>query len=172
MTSPTRVDACATLSRNMAKALHSEQVKARAIALAVEHGPAEAQRILANEGHHVKPTTLRTWCSRAGVVTVTAERTAAATKAAHARWEERRATMVHEIGDVAQMALDHARTALQSDKGRDAKDYATTMAILVDKAQLLSGGSTVTVGTPAEKTRIVEQARDAGLSLVPHADAA
>lgn len=58
------------------------------------------------------------------------------------RWAERRAVMVEEIGATAHMALQQCVNATAKGYGRDAKDFATTLAILVDKAQLLSGDAT------------------------------
>lgn len=150
----------------MGRPTYTDQTRQHAIALAVEHGPAEAARQLAAQGIHVKATTLRSWCSRAGIATVATERTAAAVAANKARWDERRSSMVDEIGEVAQMALDHTRQALTAGDGRTAKDAATTMAILVDKAQLLSGGVTGRVATNAERAAAVAEGRERGLRLV------
>lgn len=137
-------------------------LKAEVVALAVEVGPAEAAR-----QHAIKPTTVRSWCSRAGVATVASETTRAATEMRMAKWEERRTAMVHEIGDIASMALARVRTELGEDgKLRDAKDAATTMAILVDKAQLLSGGQTARFGTDPQRAAVVEEARTQALRLV------
>lgn len=58
------------------------------------------------------------------------------------RWAERRAVMVEEIGAAAHMALAQCVNATSVGQGRDAKDFATTLGILVDKAQLLSGAAT------------------------------
>jgi transposase-like protein len=150
----------------MKRPQHSEQTKARAIALAVEHGPAEAQRRLAAEGTEINPATIRSWCSRAGVATVAAERMAAASEQHRLAWEERRTGMVHEMGATADKALLRATEALDAGKGRDAKEYALTLAILIDKAQLLSGGSTARFGTDADRAAVVSEARERALRLV------
>src|SRR6186713_1843329 len=150
----------------MTRPQHTDKTKARAITLAVEHGPAEAQRILAAEGITINPATIRSWCSRAGTATVARERTAEATEANVARWEERRSVMVHEMGDAAQKALECAARALDAAEGQRAKEFALTMAILIDKAQLLSGGSTARFGTDADRSAVVAEARERALRLV------
>jgi hypothetical protein len=73
--------------------------------------------------------------------------------------------MVHEMGDVAQRALEKVKDCIDAEKGRDAKDYATTMAILVDKAQLLSGGATQR--TSLDTAQLIEQAKARVIELVP-----
>lgn len=121
----------------MARARYDEAFRQHAVQLAVEHGPAEAARQL-----DLNAGTLRSWCHRAEAVTVAASTMQAATAVRMARWEERRAQMVHELGDVASLALQKARGNLQHGKTREAQAAATTCAILIDKAQLLSGGAT------------------------------
>jgi transposase-like protein len=140
---------------------YDEQTRGQAVALAVEVGPAEAARRLG-----IKATTLRSWCSRAGVATDAAANTSAAAAVKRAQWEERRATMVHEIGETAHNALIRVGAAIADGSPSDAKNYATTMAILVDKAQLLSGGSTARFGTEAQRAHVLEEAHDRALSLV------
>lgn len=145
----------------MARPRYTESFKERAVELAVEHGPAEASRMVG-----VKAGTVRAWCSRAGVVTVATERTAAATTRAHQRWEERRAVLTHRIGEVAELALDVTERALQKGETRKASDASATVARLVDKAQLLSGGNTSRIGTDTERDAVLEDAREKALHLV------
>lgn len=145
----------------MSRARYDENFRQQAIALAVEIGPADAARQLG-----VKAATLRSWCSRADVATNGTENTRAAVEAKRAKWEDRRADMVHQIGDTAQQALTRASQAIASGKPTDAKNYATTMAILVDKAQLLSGGHTARYGTDADRAKVLGEAHQRGLSLV------
>jgi len=54
--------------------------------------------------------------------------------------------LAHRIGAVAEQALDVATEKLAGGSTSAAKDAATTMAILVDKAQILTGGATLTSG--------------------------
>lgn len=86
--------------------------------------------------------TVTRWAKDAGIATVANERNAASLEAQRIAWEERRTTLAHRMGEVAQHALELAETKLNDDKPSSAKDAVTTMAILVDKAQLLTGAAT------------------------------
>lgn len=110
---------------------------------------AEALRIYATQGSGpaasqtgIPMGTIRSWALRTGVAASCTEQRRATVEASRLHWAERRGVMVEEIGAVAHMALAQTVQALEEGKTRDAKDLATTMAILVDKAQLLSGGAT------------------------------
>lgn len=131
------------------------ELRAAVIAYCIDHGPAEASR----HWPDINPATMRSWCSRAGVATVAAERTRAATAAHIARWEERRAGIANQLGATAQQALDRCEQYLADGHMRNAKDAALTLAILVDKAQLLTGGHTARYGTDAERGQALEQGR-------------
>jgi len=74
-------------------------------------------------------------------------KTREATQAAQRKWAEVRAELADQSGDAARRLLAIISRAIDSgDMGitsaRDAKDAATAMAILIDKAQLLGGGAT------------------------------
>ena len=150
----------------MKRPQHSEQTKTHAIELAIEHGPAEAQRRLAAEGVEINPATLRSWCSRAGLATVATERTAAAVAANQLRWDERRGDLCDRIGKVAEKALNVTETCLDKGETRKASDASAVVARLVDKAQLLSGGNTARFGTDADRAAVVSEARERALRLV------
>ena len=77
-----------------------------------------------------------------GVATVASQNTEAATKAARLRWETRRLELAHQLGEQAEEALRRTAHEIQSGKTGDAKNMATATVILVDKAQLLTGGTT------------------------------
>lgn len=145
----------------MGRTRYDEATKARAVALAAEVGCAEAGRRLGIPGG-----TVASWFSRAGLASLQRETTEAAVEAKRLLWEERRSAMVHQIGEVASMALEQVKAEIEDGKLRNAKDAATTMAILVDKAQLLSGGSTARYGTEADRSRVLTEAHRQGLSLV------
>jgi len=151
----------------MGRPRYDDAYKARAVDLAVEHGPAEAARQLG-----IKAGTLRSWCSLSEVTTVTPERTrqtAAATEARRLAWEQRRSELVHRIGEVAEHALNVTEAMLCSGETRKASDASAVVARLVDKAQLLSGGHTARFGTDADRTQVLTEAHDKGLSLVTDA---
>ncbi len=141
----------------MARRTYTPEQKADALASYVEHGAAEtARRTGIPEG------TLVSWAHRNGVQSVATERTQAAVQAMQAKWAERRAVMVDEIGAVAHMALARVEQSIakENPSGRDAKDFATTMAILVDKAQLLGGDATTRHENRELRDRLLNEARE------------
>jgi transposase-like protein len=115
--------------------------------------------------HGVGKATASRWADEAGIGTIRNEQTAAATEARRVEWEERRTAMIPRIGATADLALTRTTEALEAGNGRNAKDAATTMAILVDKAQLLSGGQTSRYGME-HRGEVVDDARHRGLALV------
>jgi hypothetical protein len=115
-----------------------DATKATALELyAAEGGKVASERTGVPEG------TIRNWVSRttdaiehaAGVEIVT-------TSAVTMPWSERREHVVKELGGLVQLAMERTRIAFESGKMRDARDGAVALAVLIDKAQLLSGGST------------------------------
>jgi recombinational DNA repair ATPase RecF len=115
---------------------YQPELKAQALAIYTDHGGAEASRETG-----VPATTIRSWAHRAGVATVATEKTRAATEAARLRWKERRMELAHRVGEQAEEALRRTAMEIKSGKTSDAKNMATALAILIDKAQLLTGGS-------------------------------
>lgn len=87
----------------------------------------------------VNPSTVSRWAKAAGVTVVASEQTANATRAAQTKWAERRGSLIDEMGLVAAELLQKARRA---EDARQAQGFATSVAIFVDKAQLLSGSAT------------------------------
>lgn len=142
-----------------------------ALELYVELGPSAA-----SEATGIPKGTIGWWAHREGVRTVGAERTAAATEAAALRWAERRANLADEAGAAAALALEQTVHALQgrTDEdtlvlagARDAKDLALTFAVLVDKAQLLTGEATSRHAMQAEQREgVLDGARRDALRLV------
>jgi hypothetical protein len=115
-----------------------DATKATALELyASEGGKVASERTGVPEG------TIRNWAKRttdaieraAGVEIVTSPVTPMA-------WPERRELVVKELGGLVQLALERTRHAFERGKMRDARDGAVALAILCDKAQLLSGGTT------------------------------
>lgn len=115
-----------------------------AIALAIEAG--------------VSRGTVYRWAREAGA-NLDRSRTAAATAGAVARWAARRTGMADEIGDSAEKALTACADALAAGEIRRAKEAALTLAILVDKAQLLSGEPTSRAGVTADPHSLIEAGR-------------
>lgn len=89
--------------------------------------------------HGMSISTLSIWVKAAGIETAGASQVQAAVEATKVAWAQRRGDLVDEAGARATQALE--RIADSAD-AREAKDWAVTFAVLVDKAQLLSGGVT------------------------------
>lgn len=149
----------------MARRTWTDQQKTQALDLYVDHGAAHAE---ARTG--IPAATIRSWAHRNGLAARCNENRRAQVEATKLAWAERRGVMVEEIGAAAHMALAQTVAALEIGRGRDAKDLATTMAILVDKAQLLAGDPTVRQATFHEaREEVVADARRRALELVPRA---
>jgi transposase-like protein len=144
----------------MARRTYTDAERAEALALYESEGPSAVQAKLG-----IAKATVAGWAKRTGTRTVRNERTAAAVEAARLSWEERRGDLVHRMGEVAERALERADLEVRTGSANDAKNLATTMAILVDKAQLLSGGAT-TNGHLRFSGEAVTSARDSALRLV------
>lgn len=121
----------------MAAVRYTDQQRTDATALATEVGVSEAARRVG-----VDKATISRWCKAAGVATLHTESTAAAVDAKRLAWEERRTDLAHEQGRIAAKALELTEQCLDRRKFSDARAAATTMAILTDKAQLLTGAAT------------------------------
>ena len=143
------------------KRSYTAQQKAEALELYRTDGPTAVEHDLG-----IPKGTATRWAQAAGVTTVSTENTRVRVEAARVKWEERRVALAHESGSVADLALSVARQNLAAGKARDAQSAATTYAILVDKAQLLTGAATsrtetITGGIDAA---VVELERELALS--------
>ena len=124
----------------------------------------------------VNPTTLYRWAKK-DEVDLSArhgaqpEKAATATEGARRAWAGRKATMADEIGEAAQKALTVCAYMLDVEDVRKAKDAALTLAILVDKAQLLSGAETSRNGVTADPHSLLEAGRARVAHLRPVRDA-
>jgi hypothetical protein len=133
---------------------NTSEERARVAALVGEVGPAEAAR---RTGHPLG--TVKSWARRAGVV-APEPNPAKATAAASIAWAERRATLVDELGKAAAKAIDRVNERLEEDKTTGLRDLAVSAAVMIDKAQLLSGGSTARTETAVTREQMLEEARD------------
>jgi transposase-like protein len=116
--------------------------RAHALDLAERNGAKAAAEITG-----IPTNTIRTWAHRNGRSLDFTETRRAKVEAAVLSWEELRRKLANEIGHASYAALQHLAAYLQGDfaapaDSKQAKDIATVLAILVDKAQLLSGGAT------------------------------
>lgn len=128
-----------------------DEIRQRALELYVEFGPADAARLLASDGHHVPPNTIKAWASRAGLATVATQKTEAATAAKRAKFELQRAGFADRMGNLIDGLLDTAEEALAAGDLQAVKIAAVSAAVYVDKAQLLSGGATTRTETASEE---------------------
>lgn len=146
----------------MARSPYPPELRAGAVTYAAEHGfDATYER-----WPGINRATIRSWCSDAGVSTGGGERMRVAREVLHLKWLERASTMADRITPVADLALQRCHEALEANNGRNAKEAALTLAILIDKAQLLSGGQTARIGTDEERDAVVTEARERALRLV------
>lgn len=124
---------------NMGRSTYSDEVKARAVALARDHGPAQAARLLAADGITAKPGTIRSWASRAGVATVAATNTRAATEVRLATAAERRARLADRLLEIAEMASEHALATMGEARLSEVVGLFTRA---IHDHQLLTGAAT------------------------------
>lgn len=121
---------------------YTDAEKAEAVDLYVTDGPTAVQAQL-----RIPKGTVTKWAQAAGVETVSIEKTRSAVEAARLVWQQRRIELAHRIGLVAELALERAEQDLLD--GRIAgKDAVLAMAILIDKAELLTSASTVRDAEP------------------------
>lgn len=84
-------------------------------------------------------TTVSEWGQAEGIEVAGAAQTANAVNGGRIRWATRRGEIADRMGDLIVALLDDVETATVP---RDRKDLAVTAAILIEKAQLVSGGAT------------------------------
>lgn len=123
----------------------------------------------------VTTRTLYRWAKDAGIDVsarhVSPPKTMAASEGARRSWAARKAAMADEIGEHAQSALDVCGAMLLVEDVRKAKDAALVLAILVDKAQLLTGADTSRNGVTADPHSLLEAGRARVAHLRPVKDA-
>lgn len=112
----------------------SADVRGRALVLAIEH-TAEAAAVETG----VPAATIRSWLKRS----LDAVRPYLPPELQSARsWHDARGPILEALGPVAAQTLLAYARAVEEDRGRDARDFAVSLGILVDKAQLLAGDAT------------------------------
>jgi len=127
--------------------------KAEALRLVAEVGTQEAARRTG-----IPFGTVSSWARRSGVHSPNAATIAVAVEVAAVRWAERRVILGEELGRAAGLATRRMTERLEADKTTGVRDLAATVAVLVDKAQLLTGGATARTETaPPQRTPEIEQ---------------
>lgn len=121
----------------MPRTRYDPERKAEALELLATVGKAEAARRTG-----IPAGTIASWGSRGSVSAPPADATAAATAARLATWADRRAELGRRAGEVAALALEKIPERIRQGDELAAQRLASTMAALVDKAQLLTGEAT------------------------------
>lgn len=110
---------------------------------------AEAGGPAAEEATGIPSATIRSWIHRSAVSGEAAVETVADATGVEVisdgplrPWAERRGPLVHRLGQAAEQAVEATLDAVRVGRGRDARDLAVAAGILIDKAELLSGGAT------------------------------
>lgn len=116
---------------------HDPDTKAEALRLVAEVGPCEAARRLG-----IPEGTVKSWARRAGISSPNGEQTAKAVATASVAWAVRRAALVDEMGRAATKAVARLNERLDGDTTTGLRDLAVSAAVMIDKAQLLSGQAT------------------------------
>ncbi len=130
---------------------YTPQQKAHALALYLEHGPAQAGRLTG-----IPSGTIRQWAKRDGVTVTRGKKAAANVVAATLSWQQRRYRILSVLGDAAEEFIAAGRGA--EDAG-DRMKHITAAAIVIDKAQLLDGAATARTET-RDLTSMVDDAID------------
>ena len=145
----------------MQRARYTVAQKAEALELLATVGLNEAARITG-----IPVGTIASWGSRSGVKAPEVNRTKAM-RTAQIAWSVRRATLADQLGEVAELATAKLRQLIEDDQVR-AGDLARALAVVIDRAQLLSGGATVRAETvertpeaEAEVARVLNLVREA-----------
>lgn len=161
MTVNTRCNAC----RRMQRTRYSLEQKAEALQLLARLGPHEASRLT-----DIPVGTISSWGTRAGVKgpeEFTGRQKAVAAK--QVAFAERRVDLGNRIGEIATKIAERIDDELEHGvkrEGQLVRNLAGSLAVLVDKAQLLSGGATVrtehverTPEAEAEVARVLQLVR-------------
>lgn len=144
----------------------SKELKELALGHYVELGAKGTKEALAEAGHDVPDATIRTWASQAGLSVQRASRLREQkAQAIEERelsaevWEIKRSKMADRLGDVAELLLDAIHAAAQEGMLSKARDGATALATVIDRAQLLSGSPTRRTETVGSREQLSERAK-------------
>jgi hypothetical protein len=131
----------------MSRTAYTEEQRAEALELYVAVGNREAAKRTG-----IPAGTIAAWASRCGVKSARAEQFEEARQAMRVPWEQRRAIVADALGEVAAVATEKLRALIESDQVK-AGDLARALAVVIDRAQLLSGGATA-------RTEIIERSTE------------
>lgn len=145
----------------MQRTQHSPEAKAEALRLMVDVGLAEAARRTG-----IAKGTIASWAARTGTTMAPLEQRHQIAKEASVAWQVRKVEFGERLSTIAAKAADRLEERLDTDRTAGVRDLAATMAVLVDKAQLLTGGATARTETHVERTPEAEAEVAKVLSLV------
>lgn len=111
--------------------------KADALRLLAEHGKAEAARRTG-----IPAGTIASWGVRCHVAAPTPEALRPVVEARQIAWAHRKLDFGERLATLAGKAADALEERLDNRVATGIRDHAATIALLVDKAQLLTGGAT------------------------------
>lgn len=167
MTVNTRCKRC----KRMQRTRYSQEQKAEALQLLASLGPHEASRLT-----RIPVGTIGSWGHRAGVKApdnpaFPLANRSKAVAAKQVAFAERRADLGNRIGEIAAKIADRIDEELEAGARRDyqaIRNLSGSLSVLVDKAQLLSGGATTrtehlerTPEAEAEVARVLQLVRSA-----------
>lgn len=132
----------------MIRRIYSDEQRAEALQLLQVVGAAEAARRTG-----IKRGTLVSWAHRAGLRSADPEQRREHVQAAQQAWAERRAVLADMLGEAADEATQRLLQRIRSGNMKDA-ELIRAVAVLVDRAQLLTGGATERIehGATVERT--------------------
>lgn len=133
----------------MQRLQYTPDQKAEALTLLAEVGLSEAARCTG-----IPRGTIASWGSRNGVNSPDAEQVAGVAEVAQATWQVRKVALGEKLGTLCEKMATKIDERLDEDSLRGVRDLAASIAILVDRAQLLTGGAT-------QRTETVERTTEA-----------
>lgn len=140
----------------MQRRQYTPEQRTEALQLLATVGKAEAARQTG-----IPPGTIASWGSRNGVRAVDNERVQAARQA----WTERRVVLADTLGEVADQAAMKLLDLVQADDV-SVGELTRALAVVVDRAQLLSGDATArNETTMVTRQQMLEEARERGAHL-------
>ena len=135
---------------------YTDEQKAEAVEVYRTEGMAAAHK-----ASGVPKPSIKRWADERGVTAPErSEQTRAATEARQAEWAERQPQIVRDFALLAELSVNAAISCVLDGSSNKAKDFATTAAISVDKAALLSGEPTERREMTARRDEMLQAARE------------
>lgn len=154
------INGCNRSCNRMQRMQYTPDQKAEALELLATLGKAEAARATG-----IPEGTIASWGHRAGVRAPDAPQIRAAAEAVQAAWAVRKVALGEKLGTLCEKMATKIDERLDEDSLRGVRDLAASIAILVDRAQLLTGGATARTET-VERTTEAEAEVAQVLALV------